>query len=608
MPRGSLFSDLARKTSPAVAALIVFLVAAGAVGLAWGFAGDKKNFGFLSVGAVLSIGLAWAAGDRSRLIHENAYYQVALDEQQNRLNQLNQWLEETLQFDHGLMDASEENGLMQTALGQMLEFTHATAVTYVPMDEWGSPISVFTAGDIPDEILKPYAEHLASPEVRERCRTCTQKNALKRTFCPVKEGPISTDGRVYCFDLYHAARLIGVMNIHLSAGQEMPPEIHTLIEGLLNQLELAVQNVRLRNQEISTLKQIHLARSTKTDLNVFGGKLLDSLQQSLGADMASLHVKADPPWQAQVDLTRGQMAVGTDLRDHLITEVLVQPQSVHYKVKVSGDDESTITGIAVPLNIPDEQALGALFVGFERGLDLSEREMKVLENTASQAALMIANERLLNSLEYQTVIRERGRLAREIHDGLAQTLAYLKIQAGQMMNYLVQGNLARLSQGLDQHNRDLQQAYLEVRESIDNLRLAPSDNIVESIIRIADDFQENSAIRVERRFSQPGHSLAPEIQAQLVRIVQEALNNVRKHARAEKAWIALYDWNQDLVLEIGDNGEGFSSEDIPDLSRHGLRGMRERADLIGADFQIISHPHQGTVVRLRLPSYEETPV
>jgi two-component system nitrate/nitrite sensor histidine kinase NarX len=603
-----LFSDLALKISPRITALIVFLVAAGFVGLAWGFAGDQKNPWILGFGGVLSIGLAWAVGDRSRLYRQNDRYQTELNEQQNRLKQVNRWLEETLQFDHGLLDANEENRLMQTALGQMMEFTQATAVTYVPMDEWGSPISVFTAGEIPDEILKTYAEHLASPEVRDRCRICNQNYTQASASCPVKEGPIPPDEQVYCFDLYHADRLIGVMNIHLPADRDMPPEIHTLIEGLLNQLELAVQNVRLRNQEISTLKQIRLARSTKTDLNAFGDKLLDSLQQGLSADMASLHVKNDPPWQAQVDLERGQMAIGADLRNHLVAEVLAHPQSVHCKVKVSGENVSTITGIAVPLSISNEQTLGALFVGFVGEIDLSEREMTVLESTASQAALLIANERLINSLEYQTVIRERSRLAREIHDGLAQTLAYLKLQAGQMRNYLAQGNQARLSQGIEQHNRDLQQAYLEVRESIDNLRLTPSDNIVEWIARIADDFQENSAIPVERRFGEPGYKIVPEIQAQLVRIVQEALNNIRKHAQAEKAWIALYEWNQDLVLEIGDNGEGFSPEDIPDLSRHGLRGMRERADLIGADFQIISHPHQGTVVRLRLPNYEEAPV
>jgi two-component system, NarL family, nitrate/nitrite sensor histidine kinase NarX len=95
------------------------------------------------------------------------------------------------------------------------------------------------------------------------------------------------------------------------------------------------------------------------------------------------------------------------------------------------------------------------------------------------------------------------------------------------------------------------------------------------------------------------------VYAQLIRIVQEALSNVRKHARAQRVWISLRHWNRDLILEIGDDGEGFTPEDVPELTRYGLRGMRERAEFIGADFQIISQPRQGTLVRLRLPLYEE---
>ena len=93
-----------------------------------------------------------------------------------------------------------------------------------------------------------------------------------------------------------------------------------------------------------------------------------------------------------------------------------------------------------------------------------------------------------------------------------------------------------------------------------------------------------------------------EVQAQLIRIVQEVFSNIRKHAQAKQAWIVLKEWKGDLVLEVGDDGQGFLSDDLPGLSQYGLRGMRERAELIGADFQIASRPGAGTVVYVRLPS------
>jgi two-component system nitrate/nitrite sensor histidine kinase NarX len=92
-----------------------------------------------------------------------------------------------------------------------------------------------------------------------------------------------------------------------------------------------------------------------------------------------------------------------------------------------------------------------------------------------------------------------------------------------------------------------------------------------------------------------------EYHAQLIRIVQEALSNVRKHSGADQVTLACIQDGGDLILEIHDNGDGFSPNESLAPSQHGLKGMRERADLIGADFQVISKPGSGTIVRVRLP-------
>jgi signal transduction histidine kinase len=96
-------------------------------------------------------------------------------------------------------------------------------------------------------------------------------------------------------------------------------------------------------------------------------------------------------------------------------------------------------------------------------------------------------------------------------------------------------------------------------------------------------------------------NLPSEVHAQLIRILQEALSNVRKHSQANQVWIVCQETEDELILEVRDNGLGFSPEDVVGASRYGLRGMRERAELIGADFQVIGRPGQGTRVRVCLP-------
>jgi len=99
----------------------------------------------------------------------------------------------------------------------------------------------------------------------------------------------------------------------------------------------------------------------------------------------------------------------------------------------------------------------------------------------------------------------------------------------------------------------------------------------------------------------PSNPLPPEVQVQLIRIIQEALNNVRKHSQATHARVSCRQIGEDLLIEVHDDGKGFSPEEVPSVSRYGLQGMQERSDLIGADFQIISLPGEGTTVKIRLP-------
>jgi two-component system, NarL family, nitrate/nitrite sensor histidine kinase NarX len=215
---------------------------------------------------------------------------------------------------------------------------------------------------------------------------------------------------------------------------------------------------------------------------------------------------------------------------------------------------------------------------------------------------VVQNVNLMAELEYKTMIEERTRLAREIHDGLAQTLGFLKLKMTQMKNFAEQNDYERVRETIPVCYDTLADAYQEVRQAIDGLRITSDGLGLDGWLRQAvTEFQENSGLVVHISEPIEDANLPAEIHAQLIRIVQEALNNIRRHAMSQQAWVSCREIEGDLILEVRDDGVGFDLDDIPGPSQHGLKGMRERAELMGADFQIISRPAQGAVVSVRLP-------
>jgi two-component system nitrate/nitrite sensor histidine kinase NarX len=257
---------------------------------------------------------------------------------------------------------------------------------------------------------------------------------------------------------------------------------------------------------------------------------------------------------------------------------------------------------AAPLLTPEHNVLGAILVGSRQTRSFHQRQLALLQTIAAQVALVVQNAGLMADLEYKAMMDERTRLAREIHDGLAQTIGFLKLQAAQMRGYLARGEAERARQSSELFYKTLSEAYQDARQAIDGLRISPDESGLSGwLAQTVGEFEDLSTLPVELEMDESDISLSSEVHAQLVRIVQEAFSNIRKHAQAGRVWVACRVVGDDLLLEVRDDGQGFAPEDITGAWRHGLRGMRERADLIGADFQVVSRPQEGTCVRLRLP-------
>jgi signal transduction histidine kinase len=216
----------------------------------------------------------------------------------------------------------------------------------------------------------------------------------------------------------------------------------------------------------------------------------------------------------------------------------------------------------------------------------------------------VQNVALWEQLEYRAVLEERGRLAREIHDGLAQTLAFLKMEAARMQGYVAKGEVGSVDRTLQACYRTLSDAYLDARQAIDNLRRVPDEVFTDWLHATANEFETLTGTTVELSSQEIDYPLTSPVKAQVMRIVQEALTNIRKHAQACTVTISAIEHTGEVMIEIQDNGRGFSPEDIQS-SQYGLRSMRERAESIGADFQVDSARGTGTTVRLRIPVREK---
>jgi signal transduction histidine kinase len=250
--------------------------------------------------------------------------------------------------------------------------------------------------------------------------------------------------------------------------------------------------------------------------------------------------------------------------------------------------------------------LGNLYLTEKTGAaQFTRDDEETLERFALQAGLAIDNAHLHEQVANLAVAQERLRIAHEMHDGLAQVLGYVntKVQAAEM--YMKREKTEEAGAQLRELSSAARQAYADVRESIVGLRVLPGpQRLLEDVLReYLARWQEMSGVSTSLTLDS-GIVLRPSQELQVVRIVQEALTNVRKHAKATLASIDLRRDGPELVATIKDNGQGFHSEARArntEFPQFGLSTMRERAESIGGTLLIESVPGSGTTVRFRLP-------
>lgn len=206
----------------------------------------------------------------------------------------------------------------------------------------------------------------------------------------------------------------------------------------------------------------------------------------------------------------------------------------------------------------------------------------------------------------RAIVHERERIARDLHDGLSQLLGYVNTKA-MAVRLLLQGGRPEAAAGhLSQLEEAARELSVDVRQSILGLKLASRNEreLLPALETLVDQTARLSGLPI--RLHAPGLeglSLASDTEIHLLRIIQEALTNARRHARATQVDVRAEPENGSLRIEIQDDGRGFSrSGSLAGPLRHyGLEMMRERAGEIGADLDIESLSGRGTIVRIRCP-------
>lgn len=237
--------------------------------------------------------------------------------------------------------------------------------------------------------------------------------------------------------------------------------------------------------------------------------------------------------------------------------------------------------------------------------DTVERDL--LEGIAERLSAAIESARLHDRVLDAAVLSERERIARELHDGLAQVLGYINTQTLAVRTLLGSNRTEEANLQLEAMEKAAKQVYADVREGIFILRTptSGSDNIVNAVRAHLRNYREMPGAPTTLDVVEDGEMpiLPPSSEIQLMRIVQEALNNVRSHADAGSATVRFSVDDAMLVVAIEDDGRGFKPERRPPTGwpHFGLQTMRERAEAIGGHFEVDTVLDRGTTVRVRVP-------
>ncbi len=248
--------------------------------------------------------------------------------------------------------------------------------------------------------------------------------------------------------------------------------------------------------------------------------------------------------------------------------------------------------VALPVRVGDD-TFGALALGRVGGISPNMAES--LQEELDAQALRLDTALLFDDVRSLATSEERNRLAREIHDGVAQEIASLGYAIDDIAATASDSGTRQAAEGL---RLEISRVVGELRLSILDLRhgVDEAGGLTGALAEYVREVSGRTNLRAHLVLDENGEPLSRRTEAELLRIAQEAVGNVRKHARAENLWVTLATEGRNLLLSIADDGVGMAA---PKAGHYGMHTMRERAESIGAELLVEERPEGGTIITVQ---------
>ncbi|MDK8463331.1 histidine kinase [Marinobacter sp. SS13-12] len=322
--------------------------------------------------------------------------------------------------------------------------------------------------------------------------------------------------------------------------------------------------------------------------------MLQDLEQLLGIGPIRLYLhdkNSSEPVQAITTSTKDRPFY---CKDHHCNACLVTPE-VFDELPNEGNDGRRLL---LPIRTPG-QLLGTLEVWYPASKGLSQTARRLLETLSDQLATAIFLERQVTEEQQITLAEERTVIARELHDSLAQSLSYLKMQVARLRRLDITGEHEKVHNDiLEELSTGLNSAYRQLRELLTTFRLKlDTPDLATALRQTAQEFSERLGSEVKLDYRLPPQTLSPNEEIHTLQIVREGLANAVKHSEASEILVQVLFESPRVSVRILDNGKGLPDGDQPS-QHYGLIIMQDRARTLGGKVNVLNRDTGGVEVAL----------
>jgi signal transduction histidine kinase len=369
------------------------------------------------------------------------------------------------------------------------------------------------------------------------------------------------------------------------------------------QLGMTVADLHRREREREALYAVALQLTGRNDLRDVLDTITMHARELLGAERAVVCLSDVRDMTSRTAVSRDRMAMADDGSVCLVAHEQTSAQHPRNPLCPLLDRDGDDAWAARPLRGPDG-ILGELCV-VRAGGPFTAQERNLLGALADMASIAVRTARLHEAEEQWTIHAERDRIARELHDSLAQVLGVIHLQlrslearAKDEASLGIADELSAIAETADEAYRDVREAILGLRETV-----REDDGLEGSLGEYLRKYSRQTGIAATLNCEgDTRRALSPRAEVQLLRVVQEALTNTRKHSRAKRVSVRIDCLGAGTTLTIEDDGVGFDPSTVAGSMEggFGMKSMRERVEQIGGSIDVHTAPNEGTTIVVRL--------